>query len=111
MASAAPQVGQTVSHYKITGKLGEGGMGVVYRAADLKLGRDIALKFLPAGTDADPNARTRLIKEAQAASRLNHPGIATVYEVGGSEDVPFIAMELVPGESLREVLARGPLST
>ena len=84
-------------------------MGVVYRAADLKLGRDIALKFLPAGSDADRHARSRLIKEAQAASRLNHPGIATVYEVGESEEAPFIAMEFVSGESLREILQRGPL--
>jgi serine/threonine protein kinase/Flp pilus assembly protein TadD len=109
MASAAPHVGQTVAHYRITEKLGQGGMGVVYRATDLKLGRDIALKFLSAETDTDPHARARLVKEAQAASRLNHPGIATVYEVGETESVPFIAMEFVPGQSLREVLQRGPM--
>ena len=84
-------------------------MGVVYRAADLTLGRDIALKFLSAGGETDRNARAWLIKEAQAASRLNHPGIATVYEVGESEEVPFIAMEYVSGQSLREVLQRGPI--
>jgi serine/threonine protein kinase/Tfp pilus assembly protein PilF len=109
MATSAPQPGQTISHYRITGKLGAGGMGVVYRAADLQLGRDIALKFLPAEAGADPGARNRLLKEAQAASRLNHPGIATVYEVGESEGTPFIAMELVTGESLRDVLQRSPL--
>ncbi len=102
-------IGTQVSHYRITSKLGEGGMGAVYRAEDQKLGREVALKFLPAGLVADAAAKRRLLKEAQVASRLNHPNIATVYEVGEAEGVPFIAMELVEGESLRDMLARGPL--
>jgi len=110
MASASPSIGQTISHYKVTGQLGAGGMGVVYRAQDLILHRDIALKFLPADLVADPAAHQRLLKEAQAASRLNHPNIATIYEVGEAEGVPFIAMELVDGENLRELLGKGPLS-
>ena len=102
-------VPETISHYKITSKLGQGGMGAVYRAGDTTLKRDVALKFLPAEMQMDQQARERLLKEAQAASRLNHPNIATIYEVSESEDTPFIAMELVTGESLKDVLARGPL--
>jgi serine/threonine protein kinase/Flp pilus assembly protein TadD len=100
-------IGTTISHYRITAKLGEGGMGAVYRAQDLTLGREVALKFLPSGMAVDPQARKRLLKEAQAASRLNHPNIATIYEVNESEETPFIAMELVNGESLKQKLQRG----
>jgi serine/threonine protein kinase/tetratricopeptide (TPR) repeat protein len=102
-------VGQTISHYRITGKLGVGGMGVVYRAGDLSLQRDAALKVLPTQAAADPDARKRLVNEARAASRLNHPNIATIYEVGEGDGSPFIAMELVSGESLKDVLLHGPL--
>ncbi|MFQ5816993.1 MAG: protein kinase [Terriglobia bacterium] len=102
-------IGQTISHYRITAKLGEGGMGAVYRAEDLKLQRAVALKFLPAELAADPQARQRLLKEARAASRLNHPHIATIYEVGEADRVSFIAMELVSGESLKQVLLHGVL--
>ncbi|HYA95228.1 MAG TPA: serine/threonine-protein kinase [Terriglobales bacterium] len=105
----APAIGSTISHYRITEKLGAGGMGVVYRAGDMNLQRDMALKFLPDELAADPGARKRLVKEAQAASRLNHPNIATIYEVDESHGTPFIAMELVNGESLKDVLRRGPL--
>lgn len=102
-------IGQTVSHYRIIGKLGAGGMGVVYRAEDSTLQREVALKFLPVELNADPQARKRLVLEAQAASRLTHPDIATIYEVGESEGTPFIAMELVSGQSLKDLLMRGPL--
>lgn len=109
MATFSPAIGDTISHYRISSQLGAGGMGVVYKAGDLKLHRDMALKFLPSGIASDPHARQRLIKEAQAASRLNHPNIATIYEVGEADGVPFIAMEFVSGESLRHMLQRGPL--
>jgi non-specific serine/threonine protein kinase len=103
-------IGQTISHYRIHAKLGEGGMGAVYRAEDLTLGRDVALKFLPADTATDPQARKRLLREAQAASRLNHPNIATIYEVNATENTPFISMELVIGETLKETLLRAALT-
>ncbi|WP_263367068.1 protein kinase domain-containing protein [Edaphobacter bradus] len=102
-------IGQTISHYRILAKLGEGGMGVVYRARDLTLGREIALKFLPADAAATPRARRRLLKEAQAASHLNHPNIATIYEMDKSEGSPFIAMELVTGATLKQILRYGAL--
>ncbi len=100
-------IGQTISHYRITAKLGEGGMGAVYRAEDVKLQREVALKFLPGDLAADAEARKRLVKEARAASRLNHPNIGTIYEVSDEGDTPFIAMELVKGESLKQMLQRG----
>ena len=100
-------IGQVLSHYRIVEKLGAGGMGEVYRARDERLDRDIALKLLPAELAADRHARQRLQKEARAASRLNHPNIATIYEVGEAEGTTFIAMELVSGESLKQVLLRG----
>src|SRR5437868_9160176 len=103
-------IGKTISHYRIHSKLGEGGMGAVYLAHDLSLGREVALKFLPANLVADPQARRRLIKEAQAASRLNHPNIATVYEVNEGEDAPFISMELVTGRTLKQMIPSGGLA-
>lgn len=111
MADSPSLLGQTVSHYRVVEKLGEGGMGAVYRAQDLSLGRDVALKFLPEKTAADPQARSRLLKEARAASRLNHPNIATVYEVNESRnDLPFISMELVTGQTLKQILQRRPFA-
>ena len=103
-------IGQTISHYRIDAKLGEGGMGAVYRAEDLTLGREVALKFLPSGVAVDPQARARLLREAQAASRLNHPNIATIYEVNATEATPFISMELVNGETLKKTIAHGRLT-
>ena len=102
-------IGTDVSHYRIESKLGEGGMGTVYRAEDTKLQRRVALKFLPIDLCSDEQARSRLLKEARLAARLNHPNIAAIYEVRESEDMPFIAMELVEGESLRDMLGRGAL--
>ncbi len=103
-------IGQTIAHYRIHAKLGEGGMGAVYRAEDLTLGREVALKFLSRGVTFDPEARRRLVKEAQAASRLNHPNIATIYELNVTDTVPFIVMELVPGRTLKEKLRLGSLT-
>jgi non-specific serine/threonine protein kinase len=104
-------IGETVSHYRITGKLGEGGMGMVYRAEDTTLKRSVALKFLPEDLAQDPSAKKRMLKEAQVASQLNHANIAHIYQVDDGGEVPFIAMELVEGESLKDVLARGALPT
>jgi serine/threonine protein kinase/Flp pilus assembly protein TadD len=105
-----PMIDQTISHYRITAKLGEGGMGAVYQAEDLTLKRAVALKFLPLELAADAQARQRLLNEARAASRLNHPNIATIYEVSEADRAPFIAMELVVGESLKQLLSRGALA-
>lgn len=97
-------IGQTISHYRVVAKLGEGGMGAVYRAEDLVLNREVALKFLPPSLAALPDARARLLKEAQTASRLNHPNIATIYELNLAGDQPFISMELVSGRTLKSLL-------
>src|SRR5688572_4125887 len=103
-------IGSTISHYTILGKLGEGGMGVVYKARDTRLERLVALKFLPSDVAATASARQRFVNEARAASALNHPNVAVVYDVGESDSHSFIAMELVEGESLREVLRADRLS-
>ena len=102
-------IGQTISHYRIKAKLGEEGMGAVYTAEDLTLGREVALKLLPDALASDAQARRWLLKEAKLASRLNHPHIATIYEVNDSEGTLFLAMELVSGNTLKYILRRGAL--
>ncbi len=110
-------IGQTVSHYHVIEKLGEGGMGVVYKAQDTKLNRIVALKFLPHRKDTTKEDRTRFLQEARAAARLNHPNIATVFDFdvvdapGSGNTYTFIAMEYVEGESLKTLIGRGPLPT
>ena len=101
-------IGQTVSHYRIVEKLGQGGMGVVYRAEDLKLKRSVALKFLT-GELASREARARFLREAQAAASLDHPHICTVHEIGEHEDNAFMVMALVEGGDLRGRIESGPL--
>ncbi len=102
-------IGQTISHYRVTGQLGSGGMGIVYEAEDLDLGRRVALKFLPPQLSRDQNALDRFLLEARTASALNHPNICTIYAVEKSGDQSFIAMELLEGETLDRRLGGGPL--
>src|SRR5256885_2139445 len=101
--------GQTIHHYKVTDRLGAGGMGEVYRAEDTRLGRQVALKFLPASYQYDPDRRARFFREARAASALRSPYVAAIYDIGEHDGATFIAMEFVEGELLSVKVERGPL--
>src|SRR4051794_35143176 len=101
------QAGDSLGHYRVEAKIGEGGMGAVYRATDTRLQRVVALKVLPTAYAMSQELKHRLLREAQAASSLNHPNIVTIYDVGSGHDIDFIAMECVAGQPLSELIGSG----
>src|SRR6266478_6835213 len=109
MSGSTSRIGEMLGHYRILEKIGAGGMGVVYRAHDERLDRDVALKVLPPGLLSDDAARRRFRREALALSKLSHPNIATVHDFDTQEGVDFLVMEFVPGQTLAEKLAGGAL--